>query len=183
MRWIGHLDSEFSNEPAELDSSRRGAPQQRDPRAGTVASSAYVVQSGATLGSRRLPSGSIACPPGPVKLHVAGSHSWENAFLLLLAVAAVVMFLGEGVKTALEPLIPSSLSPVAAQAARPDHISVGCTEQDVRAIQGEPTGIRGSTWRYGESEVYFTGGRVTAWKSSRHHPLNTGTRGPARTGR
>lgn len=49
--------------------------------------------------------------------------------------------------------------------------TMGSSEDVVRAVQGPPTRILASTWYYGESEVYFAGGRVVGWKDSSKNPL------------
>ena len=47
----------------------------------------------------------------------------------------------------------------------------GSTKADVLAVQGEPDRKTDSTWWYGESEVYFAGGRVVGGKGAPGSPL------------
>jgi hypothetical protein len=57
---------------------------------------------------------------------------------------------------------------------------IGSTQQQVRAVQGAPTAVNGSVWRYGRSEVHFIGGRVAGWKTSPEHPLKVAPATPVR---
>ncbi len=52
-----------------------------------------------------------------------------------------------------------------------DSIEIGSSASEVAALQGFPPEVRGDTWIYGPSEVYFRDGRVTGWKSSPQRPL------------
>lgn len=61
----------------------------------------------------------------------------------------------------------------ATQQAEPSatYFTVGSSQEEVLAIQGRPTASTESVWLYGDSEVYFVGGRVSNWKNSRNSPL------------
>jgi hypothetical protein len=41
--------------------------------------------------------------------------------------------------------------------------TVGSTKDEVLAVQGTPTSLTDTRWRYGLSSVYFTNGRVVSW--------------------
>lgn len=57
---------------------------------------------------------------------------------------------------------------------------IGATHDQVRAVQGNPTAIQGSIWRYGKSEVYFLGGHVAGWRTAPATPLKTVPATPVR---
>ena len=78
----------------------------------------------------------------------------------------------------LEQSAPSSVVP-APGAVRPNDrgpisqadFTVGSTKEDVLAVQGTPTELSDSVWRYGPSSVLFNGGRVTGWDAEPGLPL------------
>ena len=49
--------------------------------------------------------------------------------------------------------------------------TMGSSEQQVLAAQGSPTRRTETTWHYGQSEVYFSAGRVVGWRNSESNPL------------
>jgi hypothetical protein len=49
--------------------------------------------------------------------------------------------------------------------------TVGSTRDEVLAIQGTPTAFNENVWRYGESSVQFSGGRVADWRTAPGAPL------------
>ncbi|MHB8066316.1 MAG: J domain-containing protein [Desulfobaccales bacterium] len=71
----------------------------------------------------------------------------------------------------------ASIAPAAA-APRPVYFTVGSTKARVLAVQGNPTGVVGNSWKYGESEVKFQGDRVVSYEDTGH---NLEVKGPART--
>ncbi len=50
---------------------------------------------------------------------------------------------------------------------------IGSTRRQVRMVQGNPDRESDSTWWYGNSEVYFAGGRVVGWQVAASSPLKT----------
>jgi hypothetical protein len=60
----------------------------------------------------------------------------------------------------------SSRREAQARMAPATRFSLGATEEDVRVVQGTPDTIRGNTWIYGNSRVYFRLGRVVGWSSA-----------------
>jgi hypothetical protein len=44
------------------------------------------------------------------------------------------------------------------------YITIGLTEDEVKAIQGAPTSSSGEKLAYGGSELYFTGGKLSGWR-------------------
>jgi hypothetical protein len=51
--------------------------------------------------------------------------------------------------------------------AKRDGFTIRSTATEVLAVQGSPTELTETVWRYGQSEVYFRKGRVTGWKTHR----------------
>lgn len=51
------------------------------------------------------------------------------------------------------------------------YFTYGSTVGDVYAVQGIPTKTTDNVWHYGESKVYFTGGKVTHWEDDPSSPL------------
>jgi hypothetical protein len=45
----------------------------------------------------------------------------------------------------------------------PGYFTIGSTQDEVLAVQGTPTGIRGNTWHYDYSSVQFLNGTVKGY--------------------
>jgi len=71
-------------------------------------------------------------------------------------------------------------APVQAQAkARTAPVlALGMTSEQVRDIEGEPTGVRGDRWEYGPSWVRFEDDHVVEWHNSPLHSLGPVARSP-----
>jgi len=67
-------------------------------------------------------------------------------------------------------------APLAA-ASRPVYFTVGSSKEVVLTVQGNPTGVVGNAWKYGESEVKFHGDRVVSYEDTGH---NLEVKGPSR---
>ena len=66
------------------------------------------------------------------------------------------------------------------ESAQPKHyFTYGSTIGDVYAIQGIPTKTADNLWYYGNSKVYFSGGKVTKWEDDPVTPLNANADMPA----
>jgi hypothetical protein len=48
---------------------------------------------------------------------------------------------------------------------------MGSTKDEVLSIQGDPASRTQDTWKYGESEVFFSADRVIGWRNSAVQPL------------
>lgn len=66
----------------------------------------------------------------------------------------------------------------AAAPRRPIYFTVGSTKERVLTVQGNPTGVVGNAWKYGESEVKFRGDRVVSFEDTGR---NLEFKGPSRT--
>ena len=46
------------------------------------------------------------------------------------------------------------------------YFTVGSTKDEVLSLQGQPTGVYKSFWRYGNSSVIFESNKVVSWSNS-----------------
>ncbi|MBE1161956.1 J domain-containing protein [Dyella acidiphila] len=67
------------------------------------------------------------------------------------------------------------------EAPAPPMLSLGMSQENVRAIEGNPVEIRDDLWEYGPSWVRFDHGSVVDWYSSPLHSLKTVQAKPAQT--
>ena len=58
-------------------------------------------------------------------------------------------------------------------ASAPPVLAVGMSQENVRAIEGDPVAIRDDLWEYGPSWVRFDHGSLVDWYSSPLHALKT----------
>lgn len=104
--------------------------------------------------------------------------------LIVLAIAAVIAVLGWNV-VSLPPT--SSTSPVRATVGsgtplgtrtNQPELELGMSSEQVRAIEGEPTGLHGDRWEYGPSWIRFEDDQVVDWYSSPLRSLGSAGRTP-----
>ncbi len=68
--------------------------------------------------------------------------------------------------------------PAQAKAQASPVLALGLTAEQVREIEGEPTGVRGDRWEYGPSWVRFEDDHVVEWHNSPLHSLGPVGRSP-----
>ncbi len=121
-------------------------------------------------------------PPEEEKKHI-GAFT-RLVFVLLLGWLGYTLWLAPDGPTE-PPPVPSQAPAVIASPsvdtanrnqpdpAQPKHyFTYGSTVGDVYAIQGIPTKTTDNLWYYGNSKVYFSGGKVTKWEDDPANPLN-----------
>lgn len=102
--------------------------------------------------------------------------SWAGVGAGCLGVAALLL-----VGLWVFPFTPQQPAPLFSLASRPgvvaqslykpEHITIGSTQDDVLTIQGTPTWATDRMWEYSGSRLYFTAGRVTGWEIWPASPL------------
>ena len=63
------------------------------------------------------------------------------------------------------------LQPASSTVVTSASFTLGSRKAEVRAAQGYPSVVKGNTWLYGTSTVYFAGDRVVGWKGTLGFPL------------
>jgi hypothetical protein len=102
----------------------------------------------------------------------------------MLAIVAVIAVLGWDVVSSPPPSsAPAARATVGNEAslgarAEQPALEVGMSSGQVRAIEGEPTGLHGDRWEYGPSWVRFEDDQVVDWYSSPLRSLGTAGRTP-----
>lgn len=71
------------------------------------------------------------------------------------------------------PVVPAPLAAPGRDHAAPSagHFTTGSSLGEVYAIQGVPTHTENDVWHYGNSKIYFAGGKVIGWEENMDSPL------------
>jgi hypothetical protein len=114
----------------------------------------------------------------------ARRHATRRSGLIVLAITAVIAVLGwDVVSSPPSSSVPpagttvGNGAPLGTRAEQPA-LAVGMSSEQVRAIEGEPTGLHGDRWDYGPSWIRFEDDQVVDWYSSPLRSLGAAGRTP-----
>lgn len=162
-----------------------GAPPQASPTAqvekppGRIAAQALPAPGPAASASlpfaqSKLPAGyfTVGSTQADVR-RVEGSPAEANHNVWRYGASIVIFSDGRVVSWDIRP--DSPLKVRLAPSRRPDAglkvFRVGSTKDEVLVVQGTPTRLSDTVWKYGSSSVYFSDGRVTGWDLWSDSPL------------
>jgi hypothetical protein len=129
--------------------------------------------------------GAVRTPRFPPPAQVIAPRHARSKLLVLLSVVAVGILLWRIASLSPPGHAPSAATEGDTSSSSDEEstpmLTLGMSEANVRAIEGEPPIVHEDRWDYGPSWVRFEDGEVVDWYSSPLHSLRTDSSRPARS--